>query len=262
MSLFPFLIIVTALAAFVSSQELADEAARLILEAWPKEVAEPIASEIKTVLTNIRGDALTLGAILALYFASSGVESLRIGLNRAYGGEEKRGLVLLRLESILFVIVGAAAILALAFLVVLGPTMLSAVTRRLPDLSPLWSYLIYWRLVIASSLLIVALLVAHLWLPAGRRRLSFVWPGVVTTLGLWLAGGIGFGRYLDGFAVAYVTTYAGLATGMIALVFLYLAASIFIYGAELNAIIARQVDDAKAALVAEKAGSQSSNLVK
>jgi membrane protein len=106
------------------------------------------------------------------------------------------------------------------------------------------------------------LLVAHLWLPAGRRRLSFVWPGVVTTLGLWLAGGIGFGRYLDGFAVAYVTTYAGLATGMIALVFLYLAASIFIYGAELNAIIARQVDDAKAALVAEKAGSQSSNLVK
>ncbi|KAB2854242.1 MAG: hypothetical protein F9K43_30025, partial [Bauldia sp.] len=35
----------------------------------------------------------------------------------------------------------------------------------------------------------------------------------------------------------YVTTYAGLASAMIALVFLYLTASIFVYGGELNAEI-------------------------
>jgi membrane protein len=33
---------------------------------------------------------LTLGAVAAVYFASSGVESLRIGLNRAYGLREER----------------------------------------------------------------------------------------------------------------------------------------------------------------------------
>jgi membrane protein len=37
--------------------------------------------------------------------------------------------------------------------------------------------------------------------------------------------------------VNYVTTYAGLATGMVALVFLYFAAAIFLYGAELNAVL-------------------------
>jgi membrane protein len=36
-----------------------------------------------------------------------------------------------------------------------------------------------------------------------------------------------------------VTTYAGLASAMIALVFLYLSAAIFIYGGELNSAILR-----------------------
>jgi len=49
-----------------------------------------------------------------------------------------------------------------------------------------------------------------------------------------------FGRYLAEFAYTYVTYYAGLASAMIALVFLYLTASIFVYGGELNAAFNRQ----------------------
>ena len=74
---------------------------------------------------------------------------------------------------------------------------------------------------------------------AKQRRLREIAPGVIATLVLWLAGGALFGRYLQDFAGAYVTTYAGLASAMIALVFLYVTASIFIYGGELNAAILR-----------------------
>src|SRR4028119_425833 len=91
MSMFPFLILVTALASFFGSGSLADEAADIILEAWPSEVAGPIASEVHNVLTVKREGFLTLGILLALYFASSGVEALRVGLNRAYGLREARG---------------------------------------------------------------------------------------------------------------------------------------------------------------------------
>ena len=91
MAMFPFLIVVTALAGFFfGSKELADEAARILLEAWPKEVAGPIALDVTGVLTNTRGDVLTFGLLFAVYFASSGVESLRIGLNRAYDVSEPR----------------------------------------------------------------------------------------------------------------------------------------------------------------------------
>jgi membrane protein len=102
MALFPFLIVVTALAGFFfGSKDLADEAARILLEAWPTQVAAPIAADITGVLTNIRGDVLTFGVLFAIYFASSGVESLRIGLNRAYDAVEPRAWWLLRLESVL-----------------------------------------------------------------------------------------------------------------------------------------------------------------
>ena len=104
MSLFPFLIVVAALGGFVGSRDLADEAARILLEAWPQEVAKPIAENIHSVLTSARKDVLTLGLAFSVYFASSGVESLRIALNRSYAVIDRRNWLLLRLESILYVL--------------------------------------------------------------------------------------------------------------------------------------------------------------
>jgi len=239
MAMFPFLIVVTALAGFFfGSRELADEAARLLLETWPPAVAEPLARDIHGVLTSLRGGALTFGAVFALYFASSGVESLRIGLNRAYNIHEERSAWWLRAESIGYVIIGAVALIAFSFLVVLAPLIWTQVVRAVPALAPFNELVTFVRFAVAILVLVVALVIVHLWLPAGRRRLRAVWPGVAATLLLWLVSGAVFGRYLAEFDSGYVTMYAGLASAMIALVFLYISASIFIYGGELNSVIA------------------------
>src|SRR5271163_3284002 len=113
-SLFPFLIFVTAMAGFLGSQDLSDEAAQLLFGAWPPEVAGPIAAEVHRVLTAPRGGLLTFGAVLALYFSSSALEALRTGLNRAYDLTETRAWWWLRLQSIAFMTVGSMALLALA----------------------------------------------------------------------------------------------------------------------------------------------------
>jgi membrane protein len=239
MGLFPFLILVTALAAFLGSKNLADEVANLLLDTWPREVAEPIAGEVHRVLTTTRGDVLTASAVFSVYFASSGVESLRIGLNRAYDATETRGWLLLRLESIVYVLVGALALLALAFLVVLAPLLFKTALKYAPWLASLEATFTFVRFALATSVITVALFVVHKWLPAGHRRIREIVPGILATLILWLAGGILFGRYLAEFASTYVTYYAGLASVMTALVFLYLTASIFMYGGELNSAIFR-----------------------
>jgi membrane protein len=234
MALFPFLILVTALAAFLGSKNLADEVASLLLDTWPREVAAPIAGEVHRVLTTTRGGVLTASAVSSVYFASSGVESLRIGLNRAYGAVERRNWFLLRLESIAYVLVGALALLALAFLVVLAPLMFATALKYAPWLAPLEATFTFVRFAVASSVITLALVLVHKWLPAGHRRFREIVPGTLATLILWLAGGILFGRYLAEFSSNYVTYYAGLASVMIALVYLYLTAAIFMYGGELN----------------------------
>jgi membrane protein len=240
MAIFPFFIVLTSLAGLLfGSSELADEVAKTMLAAWPDEVAVPIAQEIHNVLTNTHTGALTVGAVLSVYFASSGVESLRIGLNRAYGVVEMRNWILLRLESIGYVLLAALGALALGVLIVLGPLLFRAVLRQAPWLGPLEGYFTFLRFGVASVVLIIALVVAHKWLPAGRRRFLDILPGIIATLLLWLAAGIAFGRYLAEFSLNYVNTYAGLASAMIALVFLYWTASIFVYGGEHNAALLR-----------------------
>jgi membrane protein len=237
MALFPFLIVVTALAGFFGSKELADQVAKMLLDAWPAEVSEPIAYEIHNVLTVTRGDVLTLGVALAIYFASSGIESVRIGLNRAYRIGEQRAWWLLRLDSLGYVLVGAVALLALAFLVVLAPLIFAKTAKYLPWLEEWASTML--RYGTASAILIVALILVHLWLPAGKRRLLEIAPGIIVTLLLWLASGALFGRYLADFAGNYVSMYAGLTSAFIALIYLYVNATIFIYGGELNEAICR-----------------------
>ena len=88
---------------------------------------------------------------------------------------------------------------------------------------------------------------------SGRRPLLTVAPGIVVTLVLWLIAGELFGDYLARFAYTYVTYYAGLASAMVALVFLYVIASIFIWGGELNASILRWREAAKADAAAASA---------
>jgi membrane protein len=236
-SLFPFLILLTALAGVFGTKSLADEAGNLLFEIWPSEVAGPIAGEVHRVLTEQRGGLLTLGAVLALYFSSSGVESLRVGLNRAYGLREMRPWWLTRLESIGYVICAAFAMLAFTFLVVLGPLVWRGLVLVAPGLEPLGLTVAVGRVAVTVLLVSVVLVIAHKFIAAGRRPWHMVLPGVFVTLGLWVLAGLGFGLYLDRFSSAYVSTYGGLATAMVFLVFVYWLAAMFLFGGEINGTV-------------------------
>lgn len=238
MALFPFLIVLASLAGFFGSKDLADQAVGLLLEIWPDQVAGALSGQIHDVLTTTRGDALTIGLVLAVYFASNGVESLRVALNRAYSVIEPRRWYWLRLESIGYTLVAAVTALAMAFLIVLGPLMLEIIKRYLPlMIESNGKMLNFARYGITIVAMIVVLFILHAWLPAGRRTFSQILPGIIFTMLASLVSGIGFGLYLARFANNYVTMYAGLASVIIALVFLYFIAAIFVFGGELNAAI-------------------------
>jgi membrane protein len=238
MALFPFLIVLTSLAGFFGSKELADQAAGLMLQVWPKQVADTLTGQIHDVLTTTRGDVLTVGAVLAVYFASNGVEALRIALNRAYSVVETRRWYWLRLESIGYTLIAAFTSLAMAFLIVLGPLIIEATRRHIPLIVESNEQLLnFARYGVTVTALIVALFILHAWVPAGRRSFLQILPGIIFTMAASLVSGIVFGQYLARFANNYVTMYAGLASVIIALVFLYFIAAIFVYGGELNAAI-------------------------
>lgn len=238
MALFPFLIFVAALASFLGSEQLAGQAATLLFNTWPREIAEPLAEQVRILLTEPRGDLLTISIGLALYLASNGVEGARVALNRAYRQAEVRPFWRRRIQSLLFVVLGAIGILTLTLLLVLAPLAWTLAVDQFPMLAGFEKTVLLWRFLIATGLLSIVLIAAHLWLPMDRRKLTEIWPGILFTLVLWVLGASAFSLYLQNFAT-YVSTYASLASVMIAIVFLYIIAIILILGAELNAAIIR-----------------------
>jgi len=238
MAVFPFLIFVASLAGVVGDAGLADRVADLLFATWPKEVATPIAAEVHRVLAIRRGGLLTLSAVITLYLASNGVEAVRTALNRAYRVAETRTFYFRRAQSVCFVLMGAVASLALAFLGLLGPLILDRLVDAIPALQPLEARLTYGGLAVTGIVLLIVLVAAHLWLPAGRPPVLRLWPGIVATVSLWVISAAIFAAYLRRFA-NYVATYAGLASVVTAIFFLYLIAVVLIFGAEFNAALAR-----------------------
>lgn len=234
MALFPFMIVMSSLAHFLGASEVADDVVGLMFDTWPQQVADRISSEIREILTTNRSNLLTINLVLATYFASSGVESLRIGLNRAYGVVEQRSWIVLRFKSIVYVLITAVALMTLGFLIVLGPLVFAVTAKYAPWIVPFEGRITFARYGIATSVLVVALLMVHMSLPAGRRRVKDVVPGIMITLGLWLLCSFIFGLYLAQLAESHFTYYSGLTSAMLALVFLYFIALIFLYGGELN----------------------------
>ncbi len=241
LALFPFLIFATSLAGFLGAQQFADTVVHLVFDTWPAEIAEPIAHEVTNVLTIQRGDFLTIGILVTAFFATNGIEALRASLNRAYRMTETRSMFFLRLQGLGFVVIATLGFVIVSTLLVFLPLAINFAVTRLPQIEPYVGTITVWRYVVASAVIVVGLAAVHYWLPAGRRKILNLLPGMVFTLIGWVVGSTAFAYYLSRYAL-YASYYAGLASIMIALVFLYIISVIFILGAELNAAIKRYRD--------------------
>lgn len=233
LALFPFLIFLIAFAAFFDVEGEAREAVQLAFGALPDQIASAISLPFKEALSIRSPQLLTLGAIVALWSASNGVESLRTGLNRAYDAHEERNILRRRLESLLVIasVVGLAVLLG--YLTIVSTVLMTDLPDYAQEAAGSVARNILTRYLAAGAALFTALCMAHLWLPGGRRRLYDVIPGVLVTTLLWLMLAAGFTAYLANFA-SYDAVYGGLGGIAAAMVFFYFTAILILFGAELN----------------------------
>jgi membrane protein len=234
-SLFPFVIFLAALAGFLGDRETANEFIGAMFDLLPADVAETLAPAVREVMGARQGGLLTVGILTTLWFASSGIEALRAGLNRAYGVSEQRALWRLRLQSILFVIAGGLTMFFLSAAVILGPLLWRVLGPTLDDLLGTELAFLTLRHLAATLLLWGALMLLHRWLPNTRQAYRRVLPGVCATTLLWLVGASLFSWYI-GHLADYSAFYGSLGGVAITLMFFYVTAIIFLFGAEFNAL--------------------------
>ncbi|MGH6916863.1 MAG: YihY/virulence factor BrkB family protein [Geminicoccaceae bacterium] len=257
-ALFPFLIFLTTLAGEFGQQEAARRFVDLTLEGLPREVVDAIRPAIDQVVNVRRTGLMTVSIVAALWTASSGIEALRTGLNLAYGIEESRAIWRLRLQSFAFTIVLSISILVLMIVVVAGPFIWNFLEGLL-DVPAFWSWLYTGvRYLLALCLLYAVIALLYQWLPNRRLRGHEILPGAAVTVVLWLITASLFSLYLQNLG-SFSVTYGSLGGIVVTLMFFYLSAAIFIFGAEINGAWRR---DVAARLRAERAARAERQQVK
>jgi membrane protein len=233
LAIFPFMVFLTALAGFLGDEQAAGSAIQLLFSYMPEQVAHTLAPVVSDVLTARSPSLVTLGAIGTLWSASSGIEALRLSLNRAYANAETRPFWIRRLQSIFFIIMGSIVFLILPVVIIAGPKLVELAGRYAPVGDLLGVAVGPMRYLFGGAVMLAGALVLHRWLPNRSLAWRSLLPGALLSVVLVLTL-----AYLLSFYVAninnFAITYGSLGGVIITLLFFYIAALMFSFGAEFN----------------------------
>ena len=254
--LFPFVLILVVLVGALGFPDFFDRAmdqARAQSSRYvPQQlepVVEPAREQVKPLLGMIEraeqqagGKLLFFGVAVALWSVSAVARTLTEAFNVAYQVAETRRWWKQLVLSLAFGPVLALVVIVSVALMLVGPQLVGSIAA-LVDLDELFVRLWGWlRFPVALLLLAVVLCVVYRFGPNAKQRFRSVVPGAALTVVLWAISSVGFSFYLANFA-NYGVTYGSLGAAVGLLFYLYLCASVVLFGAELNAAISRPVND-------------------
>jgi membrane protein len=182
------------------------------------------------------GTTFLFGLALAIWSANAGVKAIIDALNVAYEEREKRSFIRLNMVSLAFTVGGIMALLLMVGAVVAFPLALDHL--RLAPESKLIIAIARWPLLLV--LLLVALALLYRLAPSrDAPRWQWLSVGAVTAAVLWICGSALLSWYLSAFA-NYNATYGSLGAAIGLMMWMWMSATVIMFGAELNSEIERQ----------------------
>jgi membrane protein len=243
MSLFPALLLgVTLLGLFGQQSLISDASDYLLRNGADPETAAVVRNALAKVIGSSGGAlgfALVLSVVLALNGASGAFGAAGRALNTVYGVEEDRGFVrrkLVDVASTLVVIVLFAIVLVAIFL---GGQIADDLLGRIglgSTAAAVWS-VARWPAALVAAMVGYGLVyaVAPNVFP---RRFRWLTPGAALGVVLWILLSIAFAVYIRNFS-SYGAAYGAFGAAIVLLLWLYVSANAFLFGAEVNAELQR-----------------------
>ncbi len=238
LSLFPGLIFLSAIVAYLPVPNLFDQALSMMARFLPPDSMGLVSRVLSDVITPNRGTFLSFGILGTLWTASGGFAAAIEALNIAYDVEDDRPFWKTRPLAVgLALVTGALMLVALSVMIV-GPRFGEWLAGRI-HLSylfvVLWPY-IHWSIAIGFAILAVEAL--YFLAPNVKQRFLATLPGAILAVGCWLALSYLLGLYFRHFA-NFNKTYGTLGAGIALMTWLYWTGFAMLVGAELNSELAK-----------------------
>ncbi len=239
LTMFPFFIVMAALAQLFGRTPDVQHAVYGFLATVPPSVRQLVAQPINDVLAaNNKGALLWLGALVGLWTVGSFIETIRDILHRAYGTKPSKGFWHYRAGSILIIFVSVVLAMSAFSAQVVLTGVEQVIWRLLPfakDVQPL----INLSRLAPLLMLAAALYAMFVTLTPLKYRISACpkWPGALFTAIWWMAVTMLLPVVVAAFG-GYGRTYGSLAGVIVTLLFFWLVGLGLVFGAHLNAALA------------------------
>jgi membrane protein len=236
-ALVPMLFFVVAmLGFFAQSHDLESNLFNYAGRFMPPDAFTLLQKTLKEISTSATGWKLALGLVLALWSGSGGLSSVMDALNRCYHVKDARPYWKQKLISIVLTI-GVAALTVVALIIVLYGGDIAQFVGNHTGLSSVT--VMAWRVVqwpVAVFFVVLAFALMYYWGPDTEQQWTWITPGSLVGVLLWIGASVAFRIYLH-FFNSYSKTYGSLGAVIILLYWLFITGLAILIGGEINSEI-------------------------
>jgi len=239
LAIFPAMSALVAVSGLLLTPETVSTQLAPMIAALPPAAGEILSGQLEELTatsTEKLSWALILALALALFSASRGTLNLIVGLNVIYEEAETRGFVRVQLTGLLMTLAAILGLIVALAMVAAFPVL--AATLGAADTVTQVILLLRWPLLLIAAIVGFGLLYRH---SPARRPANWSWvsPGAVTGVLIWLAATGGFSWYVQTFG-NYSETFGALAGVIILMMWLYLTSFAILFGALIDAELEAQ----------------------
>jgi membrane protein len=230
LALFPFILFTVAAASLIIRPDQVQALGAALARDTPPALAPILFARLAELTSKPRVGVLTFSAIAAVWSSTSGVRSLVMALNSAYGVPERRRAW--KIYAIAFAVMLASSVLVLlaAILAVVAPIAAK-------HLSPSSQPSIRWLSIPAAALVMMIVWAAIYYiLPNLQQTVRSIVPGAIGGVLVWLAATLGFSFYVSHVG-NFGVTYGALGGIVILLIWMWFSSLALLFGAEVNAVL-------------------------
>ncbi|MFD1031383.1 YihY/virulence factor BrkB family protein [Metaplanococcus flavidus] len=239
LSIFPLLIFLITLLPYLNIAE--DQIYNFMANVVPGEVYLLIEETLNEILTQENRSLLSFGLIATIWSASLGMNALIKSLNKSYGVEENRPILIARGMSIITTFLMVFIILIALALPIFGRQIgifIFSFMGLEEGFMETWNTL---RFSIPPLIIFVVAAVIYWAAPNIKLDIKSVLPGSAFTAIGWLAVSYSFSVYINNFG-NYSATYGGIGGVIILMLWLYVSSILLMIGGQINAIMQSRRD--------------------
>lgn len=240
-SIFPAIIVLLSLIPVIPIENFQESLFENIRAFFPGDTFSLVESTLDDLINKTHHTLISLGFVLALYFASNTVHAILLGFNESYHLEKRHNVFIIRLYSLVLLVV-------LTLLVVLAVGLITfseLIFHYLQEFQIVNDDFIIFLLKIAQWIIVTMLLYTSITVlynagDLNRKKWRYFTAGASLATFFFIAASLGFAWFVQNFS-SYNKLYGSLGTLLVLLVWINFNSFIILMGFELNTSISKAV---------------------